>query len=360
MRPAELLCEYDEERWLEALDWHALRCSAEGLTPEQGEAWGHWSLDSENRRVYAACAHLHRDALTFQNLDPDARIRVRRRPMRIRLTAEAVRASLAGVLLAACVAGAVLLFPRSRPSRPQIASERTRGAATVYRSAAGQTRRLRLGDGSRVVLGAETVLEAKITRHLRAFTLQHGEAWFDVDHRKHWPFVVTAGAGEIRDLGTAFVVDREAGRTEVTVTEGHVEVSLAGIARAPHLGGMTLSPIQLHRGERFVYGRRIPAAIGRISPRLALGWTRGRLEFVNEPLGDVAENLSRYSPQPIRVSPAAAGLHLTTLVLSHHIRAWISGLSRVLPVTAVRTTRGVCIRLRAPISTRAPNECHEP
>ena len=123
---------------------------------------------------------------------------------------------------------------------------------------------------------------------------------------------------------------------------------------------MVLKRIRLRRGERLVAGARIAGKIRHVSPRLALGWTRGRLEFVDEPLGVIAENLSRYSRSPISVFPAAANLHLTTLVLSHHIPAWLNGLNPVLPVVVVRNNRGACVRLNASVITHQDNACHAP
>ncbi len=360
MKTAELLYDYDEGRWLEALDWHAVRCASDPLTPEQQEAWRQWLCDAGNRRVYAACAQLYWDAQGLEDTDHKAGVSAAAPLSRFRAIRQAVKWALGGALLAACAASTVLVSPRARPTRTPSPSGEPPVASTVYRSSPGQTRRIRLSDGSTVVLGAATVLDVDITPQRRALNLRRGEAWFKVIHRPHWPFVVTAGTGQIRDLGTAFVVDRESGRTEVTVTQGQVEVSLSGMHRAPQLGTVRLKPIRLHRGERFVYGTRIPLAIRHVSPRLALGWTRGHLEFVDEPLGVVAENISRYSQQPIQVSPAAARLHLTTLVLSHHIPAWINGLSRVLPVVVVHTNHGICVRLQTSVSTHKTNECHTP
>ena len=360
MRPAELLYEFDEDRWLAALEWHALRCAADALTPQQEEAWRQWVLDDDNRRVYAACAQLYRDAQGLEDARTVARISAAHAHQSTPSLWQPLRWTLAGAVLAACAASAVLLRPEARPKPVATTAEHAPGTPSIYRTADRQTQRVRLGDGSTVVLGARTVLEVTFTAQRRALDLKRGEAWFDVVHRSHWPFVVTAGAERIRDLGTAFVVDRESGRTEVTVTQGQVEVSLSGMPRAPRLGGVVLKRIRLRRGERLVTGARIAGKIRHVSPRLALGWTRGRLEFVDEPLGVIAENLGRYSRSPISVSPAAANLHLTTLVLSHHIPAWLNGLNRVLPVVVVRNNRGACVRLNASVITHQENACHAP
>ena len=236
MRPAELLYEFDEDRWLAALEWHALRCAADALTPQQQEAWRHWLLDDDNRRVYAACAQLYRDAQGLEDARTVARISAAHAHQSTPSLWQPLRWTLASAVLAVCAASAVLLRSEARPKPVAITAEHAPDTPSIYRTAARQTRRVRLGDGSTVVLGARTVLEVTFTAQWRALDLKRGEVWFDVVHRSHWPFVVTAGAERIRDLGTAFVVDRESGRTEVTVTQGQVEVSLGHARRTPSRG----------------------------------------------------------------------------------------------------------------------------
>jgi transmembrane sensor len=356
-RPA---AEERESRWIEAVEWHALRCSGTGLTPAEHTAWRLWWADLENRRVYAACARLHVHA---QLLDPGG-------------PAEGMRAARGNDTLAGgrarrwhrtLIGGAVLalslgwvMLAGPSPWRAPAPLHRPSAPATVravYRTRSGQMRRIVLSDGSTVVLGAETDLRVSLTPQRRAVNLERGEAWFRVVHHLHWPFVVAAGGGTIRDLGTAFVVDRESGRVEVTVTQGHVEVALTNSAAVPHWKRMALVPIRLHRGERFSYGRNAESVIRAVSPRVALAWTRGELAFADEPLGDVVANLDRYVQRPIEVSPAAGRLRLTTLVMSRRISAWLGGLSRVLPVTIKRRDAAICIQLRVTQSTLHNNTC---
>ena len=230
----------------------------------------------------------------------------------------------------------------------------------LYSTGPGLTRRIRLADGSIVILGAATALDVSLTPRNRTVTLERGEAWFHVLHRLHWPFIVTAGNGTILDLGTAFVVDREPGRIEVTVTQGRVEVSVHAPSMQRRVRGNGAEPIQLHRGERLTYSRGPHTALDHVDPRLALAWTTGRLEFADEPLQGIVENLDRYSHHPILVSPAAAGIRLTTLVISSRIPAWLEGLGRVVPVTVARDHGTVCIRLRTSIRTHLNNECNSP
>lgn len=354
------VCEDRERRWLEAVEWHALRCGPTAVTLTQQAAWRRWWQDWENRRIYGACARLHVDAQQLPLRTSSARAdRAQRAPSATRVHRTAPRRLLLGtVALGAAIACAVLVLKPDGHVLP-VRAEAALGPPTLYRTGSGQTRRIHLSDGSTVVLGAETALTVTLTRRRRSVTLAHGEAWFNVTHRPRWPFVVSAGAGTITDLGTAFVVDREAHRVEVTVTEGRVEIALAHAhdISAPRLQGVRLEPVRLRRGERLSYGANALGTVRTVDPRMALAWTNGELEFSDEPLRDVAANVSRYAPQPIAVSPAAGELRVTTLVFSHDVPQWLNGLSRALPVTVTQSDVGICVRLRTHPKTPPDNTC---
>ena len=355
--PGEV-CEIMEHRWLEAIEWHALRCSATVLTPEQQAEWLRWWQDGENRRIYESCARLHVDAQQLHAHAPTTgTVHATRNPSTARSLANAPRRRLVGtVTLGAAIACALLLFRRSGQVLP-IHAQAVVNPPTLYRTGPGQTQRIRLRDGSTVILGAGTTLTVALSPRRRIVRLAHGEAWFRVTHRSGWPFVVKAGPGTITDLGTAFVVDREPHRVEVTVTEGRVEIALSHLSPAPHLQGVQLEPVRLHRGERLSYGARGVGTVRTVDPRMALAWTTGELEFSDEPLRDVLANVSRYAPRPITVTPAAGGLRVTTLVFSRDVSEWLDGLTRVLPVTVERTDVGICVRLRTRNKTQINNAC---
>ncbi len=356
-RPA---VEEDEHRWVEAVEWHTLRCSRAGLTPAQHAAWRLWWADPENRRVYAACARLHVHAQLLKSAGPLAGRRTARGYDRLTGAPERTprRILIGGAVLALWLGWVMLASPPAgRALAPRQQQSELATARTVYRTRSGQMRRIVLSDGSTVILGAETALSVSLTPQRRAVRLERGEAWFRVVHRSHWPFVVAAGDGTITDLGTAFVVDRESGRVEVTVTQGRVEVALATSSAMPQWKRLQRVPIRLHRGERFSYGRNADRVVRTVSPRVALAWTSGELAFADERLRDVIANIDRYAQRPIEVSPAAGRLRLTTLVMSRRISAWLRALGRVLPITVKRGNEAICIRLRATQTTRLNNSC---
>ena len=89
----------------------------------------------------------------------------------------------------------------------------------------GEQRTLTLEDGTRIQLNTDTRAVVRYDERLRRVELEKGEAMFEVARRPDWPFVVTAGDRQIRALGTAFVVRREAEVLAVTLVEGKVTVT---------------------------------------------------------------------------------------------------------------------------------------
>jgi transmembrane sensor len=87
--------------------------------------------------------------------------------------------------------------------------------------------KIRLDDGTFVVLNKNSTIEYpdKFTGPTREVTL-HGEAYFDIRHKDHQPFIVHAGRLIVNVLGTAFnvKVNTSADKVEVTVTRGKVSV----------------------------------------------------------------------------------------------------------------------------------------
>lgn len=118
-------------------------------------------------------------------------------------------------------AAALLLaigLPQAWPAAPpdRIASIHTRR---------GETRAVRLPDGTTLRLDGATRLTVRYGQAARDVTLADGAAYFDVAHDPARPFTVRAGDGVVRVLGTAFNVDRTAGRMDVAVYRGAVRLA---------------------------------------------------------------------------------------------------------------------------------------
>ncbi len=158
-------------------------------------------------------------------------------------------------------------------------------------TAAGETRRVPLSDGSSVTLAGLSRVELDRAEPRRA-VLARGEALFQVRHDARHPFVVQAGRLELIDLGTVFDV-RMGGQTRVAVAEGAVMVDPEGAALRLDAGQAVAVD-----GDRLVRSMVQPEEVG--------GWREGRLAFDGVPLGLVVEDVSRFLARPVTVAPAIA------------------------------------------------------
>ncbi len=112
-----------------------------------------------------------------------------------------------------------------------------------YVAAPGQVAEWKLADGSYLSLDAGSAVRVRIDGGQRRVELLRGAAALRVK-RDALPFVVEAGEGRARVLGTEFEVRRGAGATRVTVLQGRVAVSAGTGSGAAEevLGAASRSP----------------------------------------------------------------------------------------------------------------------
>lgn len=196
------------------------------------------------------------------------------------------RAAAAGVSGGAAALLLAIGLPHLRlpPPSDQTASLRT---------GRGETRAVRLPDGTTLRLGGGTQLTVRYTATAREATLAGGAAFFDVTHDAKRPFTVRAGDGAVRVLGTAFYVDRTAGRMDLAVYRGAVRLAGRGDARGEWVPAGW-------RGH-VVHGHASPAA--RFDAR-ADDLRRGWLDVDALRLGDLVTILNRRSGPAIKPPPA--------------------------------------------------------
>ncbi len=214
-------------------------------------------------------------------------------------------ARIAGVLLALLLACALVW--------------RLASAGRFLETAANQTRRVTLADGSVVELSGGTRLEVRFTAALRTVTLHSGEAFFDVRHRAERPFRVHVAGVVIEDLGTRFDVASHADQAAVTVVEGRVEISpdLTQPAAAQKVisaqsvpGAVNEHPrpdpvTELAAGQRarILADGRVVATDG-ADPASLTTWDRRQLWFDGTPLSEIADQFARYNAVQISVEGA--------------------------------------------------------
>lgn len=152
-----------------------------------------------------------------------------------------------------------------------------------HATAVGERRCIALSDGSVVTLNTATALSIDYSGNERRVVLYDGEALFEVAKDPNRPFVVTAGTGQARAVGTAFVVGRKDTCEHVIVTEGTVEVTVGKAA-----------PVRLEAGQRLGFGEGEQHKLRTVDVDSLTAWQRGKLIFNRRSLQSVVEELQRY------------------------------------------------------------------
>ncbi|USI73414.1 FecR family protein [Sphingomonas morindae] len=196
-----------------------------------------------------------------------------------------------GGALAAGLVALVALPPALRDA-PRVSTVST---------APGEQRHVALADGSQVTLNGGSVLRLDAADPRRV-ELAQGEGFFAIVHDADHPFTVRAGDAQVRDIGTAFDLVQESGRTRLAVHEGAVRYEAAGLTTRLDRG----QALEIADGtavRRQVDG----AAVG--------GWRAGRLVYADSGMAEVAGDLARALGRPVRLGPAAATMRFTGVLI---------------------------------------------
>lgn len=204
---------------------------------------------------------------------------------------------------------------------------------TVFETAVGEQRLVQLEDGSRIRLDTDTRVSVGIGAK-RMIQVHRGRALFDVAHDPTRPFEVTAGAMQVRALGTKFEVDAAVNREQVALLEGRVEVSANGVGTS--FSPLTLAPGQAVRVSRTGLGKIFIADSDAIE-----AWTQGRLDFHETPLVTAVEEVNRYAQAPIRLTTARwADQKVNGGFAVGDVRAFVEAVTTLYPLKAVSMADG--------------------
>ena len=198
---------------------------------------------------------------------------------------------------AACIAMAILvviplgLF-EAAPGQPE---------PLHYQTARGEMKTLTLEDGSVLTLNTDTSVDITFSDDKRQVALIEGEVFFDVAKAPERPFLIDAGEGQVRVLGTSFGIERRQGVVEVAVSEGTVWVGSAAHADTSE---SILTPGMI--GYASANGVIVETSdVAAVDQRLL--WREGRLRFDDTPLRDVAAEFNRYNTIQLVVTDEATG-----------------------------------------------------
>lgn len=265
-----------------AAAWLA-RLQAPDCTAAERDAFERWRAEdvrhassfAEVERIHEGAAALKDDPLLAAAARQARRRTGARAALRHRMRWLAVPAAAAAVLVVVGLHYAML----------------DRATVDHYATAVGEQRTFHLSDGTELLLDTDSSLTVRYSARQREVTLEHGRAEFDVTHLPQRPFVVRAGDGVVRDIGTNFQVGYEKGVARVTLFEGDVSVSL------PVLHWST----NLQPGQQVSYRASGPSAVQSVDPSVARSWTTGDLVFKDRPLDELVDEMNRYSKTKIRL-----------------------------------------------------------
>lgn len=306
----------------EAAAWFAKRRDGACTPREEADFMAWRDLDDAHARAYADTESAWHE---WQQLQGSRRMREMAAAAMSATAPRARRPAARGhwvpLLAAACVAavvvvGGIKLLPALLSTPP-----------VTYTAGLGERRTEHLPDGSLVILNTQTSLQVRYARGRREVVLQYGEAMFDVVHDDQRPFVVTAGAGSIVDLGTRFEVRKESDGAIVTLLEGRVEVAARDERR------------QLTPGEQARYGTRTAGiSVRKVDPAAATAWLLGRLDFNGMPLAQAIAEANRYSAVKLRLGdPKLADMPVGGSFRAGDNAAIAAALSAVFPVRVARS-----------------------
>lgn len=160
-----------------------------------------------------------------------------------------------------------------------------------YIAETGEMRTVTLPDGSLVDLASGSAIALAYDETSRNVRLIRGEAYFTampIRGAEVRPFTVKAGEITTTAIGTQFMVDKKSDAIDVTVTEHDVRV---------HFDDQETenTSIVVSEGQSVRYrSQKGFELVQKKNTGFATAWRNGKLIFVDQPLGEVVEELNRY------------------------------------------------------------------
>ena len=265
----------DERAREEAGHWFAIMRRG-ATTLEERKAFDRWRADATNQRALDAMHELWGElaVLKTRTVQPAVRPVPSRRAFMIAASAAAMVA----------VGTGAALMPRL--------------IQTEVRTGIGEQQTRALPDGSVMAVNVDSRLQYEFDDRRRV-RMDDGEAVFYVRKDPDRPFVVSAGAYDVRAIGTAFNVRRRGDAMEVSVSEGVVAI----IDRE---NGREL--MRLRAGEMSVLPpepAQTRAAILPVPVESVAQWRMRVLEYDDVPVQALIAELNRFYDRPLRIDGTA-------------------------------------------------------
>ncbi|MDH1261883.1 FecR domain-containing protein [Pseudomonas sp. GD03944] len=198
----------------------------------------------------------------------------------------------------------------------------------------------RLPDRSLLTLNGNSAVDLRFDNERRRIQLIRGEVLVDVAHDPARPFIVETEHGQMRALGTRFVVTRENGVTVLTMLESRVA------ARAVD----NPTPVEVSAGEQARITQADVQLVAPIDTRsVEDAWRHHQLVVKDRPLPEVLDQLARQFPGHVQFDrEALADLRVSAVLpLDDSTRA-LNLIAEALPVQVSTFTPWLIRVTRAP------------
>ena len=220
-----------------------------------------------------------------------------------------------GLLVLLLGLGAAGLVDRVTPLSGLMADQHT---------ATGERKTIELADGSLLTLNARSAVDIEFSDGQRRVHLREGELQVDVAGDAKRPFVVTTAQGQVRALGTRFMVRQGSDESLASVQQHSVQLDT--------LGGQQ---------RRIETGQAVSFTASQIDPqtptsRSQTDWLQGRVELHDEPLAALVEALRPYQTGMLRISPEAARVRVFGVFPLDNTAQTLSALTQTLPIKVTR------------------------
>lgn len=188
------------------------------------------------------------------------------------------------------------------------------------RTGTGERHTFTLSDGSRLSLNARSAVDIRFEGGVRRVLLRDGELQVDVAADPNRPFIVETHEGRVQALGTRFSVTQQATSSSVAVQQHSVLLTTAS--------GRTQ---RVESGQAFRFDRQ---RIDALAPswRTRAGWSDGRIDVRDEPLGELVDALRPYRSGFLRISPEAARIRVYGTFLLDDSQRTLRSLAETLPI----------------------------
>jgi transmembrane sensor len=221
--------------------------------------------------------------------------------------------------------------------------------AQQVETAPGELRTITLADGSTIELSGGSEASLRVTDRERRVELTAGYALFDVAHDPARPFVVHTPRGDIRVLGTSFVIRVSETQVRTTVLRGSVSGAAQRTGLLSALGPR--EAVTAAANQEIVLneeGAEVVAIAAEVIPR-RLAWQEHMLAFDGETLSEAIEEVSRQTGWRFELSDPSLGQMRVGGYVSADAEALIGLLSSSLELDAHRAgDRHVILSRRPP------------